>query len=43
MHPLVSAIIVNEIQNGRRDAARHARTTRPHRVRAVVRRVRTSR
>jgi hypothetical protein len=39
VHPLVAATIVSEIENNRRNAARHARATRPRRRRAIVHRV----
>jgi hypothetical protein len=39
VHPLVAASIVSEIDNNRRNAARHARATRTRRRRAIVHRM----
>ena len=39
MHPVVAAIMVNEIANDRAKAARHARATRRRGRRRTIRRV----
>jgi hypothetical protein len=39
MHPLVAATIANEFAHSRQGAARHARATRRHSARSVLRRV----
>jgi hypothetical protein len=38
VHPFVASVIVNEINNSRAEAARHARQTRRRQRRATVRR-----